>query len=130
MRIKIVATSKEILAKEDIKEVYVPTTSGIVGILPHYTNYVATLEIGEVKVRIGDDWQKFVINGGFVQVVKDEVLILADDAMQTDALVKSEIAEAITNAEQKLSSKLEPAELIRLEKILRYEKFKSQYVGI
>jgi F0F1-type ATP synthase epsilon subunit len=81
-------------------------------------------------VRIGNDWQKYVINGGFVQVVRDEVLILADDALQAEALVKTEIASAISNAEQKLASKLEPAELIRLEKILRYEKFKSQYVGM
>lgn len=130
MRIKIVATSKEILATDNVAEVYVPTTSGIVGILPHYTNYLATLEIGEVRVRIGNDWQKYVINGGFVQVVRDEVLILADDALQAEALVKTEIASAISNAEQKLASKLEPAELIRLEKVLRYEKFKSQYVGM
>lgn len=130
MQIKIIATNKVLLDATNVKEVYVPTSSGIVGILPQYTNYLATLDIGELKVLVGNDWSKYIINGGFVQVVKDVVLVLADDAMQPEALVKDEIQEAISNAEQKLSSKLEPAELIRLEKILKYEKFKSQYVGI
>lgn len=130
MLVKIVAPNREILAADNVDEVYVPTSSGIVGILKDYANYLATLEIGEVRVRTGKDWLTIIINGGFVQVVNNEVLILADDAMKPEELVKEEIETAIGNAEQKISGKLESQELIRLEKRLRYEKFKSKYVGV
>lgn len=130
MLVKIVAPNREILTADNVDEVYVPTSSGIVGILSDYTNYLATLEIGEVKVRIGKEWQTIIINGGFVQVVNNELMILADDAMKPEELVKAEIENAIGNAEQKISGKLEAQELIRLEKRLRYEKFKSKYVGV
>ncbi len=130
MLVKIVAPNREILTADNVDEVYVPTSSGIVGILSDYTNYLATLEIGEVKVRIGKEWQTIIINGGFVQVVNNELMILADDATKPEELVKAEIENAIGNAEQKISGKLEAQELIRLEKRLRYEKFKSKYVGV
>lgn len=130
MLVKIVAPNREILAADNVDEVYVPTSSGIVGILSDYTNYLASLEIGEVRVRTAKDWQTIIINGGFVQVVNNEILILADDAMKPEELVKAEIENAIENAEQKISGKLEAQELIRLEKRLRYEKFKSKFVGL
>lgn len=125
MKIKVVSSSLEIFASNEVKEVYVPTTEGEVGILPGHVNLVSTLEIGELKIRMGKGDKEIILNGGILQVKDDEVLVLADEASLSDELVKEEIDEAIISAEKQMSGKLEPAELIQLEKRLRYERFKQ-----
>jgi F-type H+-transporting ATPase subunit epsilon len=131
MKVKVISSSELILEEDNATSVYVPSTEGIIGILPGHANLVSTLQIGLLRIRTKDGrkWA-IVLNGGIVQVHKNEVLVLADEASKTDELVKEEVAKAIKDAEEKLSGKLEPQELIRLEKMLRYEKFKEKAAGL
>ena len=129
MKLKVISSTKNIFESDNIVELYAPCTEGIVGILPGYTNFISTLEIGVLKINDGKEIFKIILNGGMIQVVKDVILVLADEAMHTDALIKDEIEKAINDAQKKIASKIEPSELIRLEKQLRYEKFKEQQLG-
>ncbi len=129
MKIKVISSSKNIFESADVSEVYAPATEGIIGIMPGHTNFISTLNIGLLKIKEGKEVKKFILNGGLIQVVKDEILILADDAMPSEALMKEEIDAAISNAQKQLAAKIEPEELIRLEKMLRYEKFKEQQLS-
>lgn len=126
MKVKVISSTQEIFATEDALEVYAPTSSGIIGILPNHTNYIAPLEIGQLRIKVGKDEQKIVLNGGIIQVMDNEILVLADEATKSEAIIKAEVEKSIENAQKKLSAPLEPAELIKLEKLLRYEKFKQQ----
>lgn len=126
MKIKVISSSQHIFESDDVSEVYAPASEGIVGILPGHTNFISTLNIGVLRIREGKEVHKIILNGGMIQVVKDEIMVLADEAIKSDALVREEIEEAISSAQKKLSAKIEPGELIRLEKQLRYEKFKQQ----
>ena len=129
MTVKVVSTTQEIFNTTEAAEVYAPTTMGIVGILPHHTNYVATLDIGVLEIKIGNTKQRIVLNGGIIQVMNDEVLVLANEATKSEELIHEEIEQAINNAQKKLAAPLEPAELIKLEKLLRYEKFKQEHLN-
>ena len=128
MKVKVISSSKNIFEGDGVTEVYAPATEGIVGIMSGYTNFISTLNIGVLKIKQGSQITKIVLNGGMIQVVDDVILVLADEASQTDVLVKEEIEAAIENAQKQMASKIEPAELIRLEMMLRYEKFKQQQI--
>jgi F-type H+-transporting ATPase subunit epsilon len=130
MKVKVISSTKSIFESNDVSEIYAPATEGIVGIMPGHTNFISTLNIGLLKIKVGNVTTKIVLNGGMIQVVKDVVLVLADDATPSEALIKEEIETAISNAQKMMSSKIEPSELIRLEKMLRYEKFKEQQLGV
>jgi F-type H+-transporting ATPase subunit epsilon len=127
MKIRVISSSGEIFQSDNIKDVYAPAFEGEVGILPGHINYVSPLAIGEMRIRLGNgETKKIVLSGGIIQSKDDEVTVLADEASLSTELVKEEIAEAIKRAEEKLSGPLAPSELIQLEKLLRYERFKQQ----
>jgi F-type H+-transporting ATPase subunit epsilon len=129
MQVKIVSASQEIYRTEDATEVYVPTTDGIIGILPHHTNLITSLNIGLLRIKFKDlEEKQIVLNGGIMQVHENVVSVLADEAQLADDLVNIEIEKAIQDAEQKLSGTLEPTELIQLERQLRYERFKNNLI--
>lgn len=128
MKLKIVSSSQELLTTDKVDAVFVTTTDGEIGLLPGHVNLVATLEVGEMRYKHNGEFHPVLISGGIVQFKDDEILILADEADLPDNLVKEEISSAIRNAEEQLSGELEPAELIQLEKKLRYEKFKERRV--
>lgn len=125
MFLKIVSSSKKLFEAE-IEEVYVPGSKGQMGILKDHENMISTLDVGQVRIKSSKGEEIFIINGGFVEIKDDSVTILADEAESTKDLVQKEIGEAIKLAEGKIASELPPAELIRLEKQLRYERLKRE----
>lgn len=126
MKLKIISQSKAVYEGE-VKSIQLPSKQGEMGILPGHINLTSLLEIGTIKVIDQFDKEKiFAINGGIVDIKGDNVLILANEAVLSDELMKQEIDEAIKKAEEKLASKLEPTELIQLEKQIRYEKIKRK----
>ena len=129
MKIKVIASSREIFASDQAQEVYVPATQGITGILPGHAKFISTLEIGELRIKLPQETKRIALNGGLIHVAKDEILILADEASLAEELVSEQISSAIANAEAKISGKLAPSELILLEKILRYERFKQGMIN-
>jgi F-type H+-transporting ATPase subunit epsilon len=133
MNIKIISPEKQIFQAQDIKEVYIPTTTGIIGVLPEHENLISTLAIGKIIIKTSNpklqtyNQDEVLIAGGILQIKNDEIIVLADEADLPHELIKEDIEEAIKRAEQKLSGFVEPSELIRLEKELRYHKFKQSY---
>lgn len=129
MKIKVISSSTILFESSDVAEVYAPATIGIIGILPGHDNYLSTLEIGTLKIKEKNGREeKIVLNGGLIQVQDDEVTVLADEASMAEDLLSEEIENAIKNAEKQIAGKLEPSELIKLEKMLKYEKFKKEQV--
>ena len=126
MKLKIISAQKVVFESEDSKSVSVPGGEGQMQILPEHENLVSTLDIGSVEVEEGSEKKEYFVNGGFVVVRDNEVLILVDDAAVPEEVVKEEIEKAIQNAQDKLSTITDPKELIQLEKQLRYERFKKE----
>jgi len=126
MHLKVVSPTKILFDETEINEVYVPGTNGEIGILKGHTNLVAALDVGIVKVKTISGAQNIIINGGFIQVTHDEILSLVDEGSLPQVLVVQEIEDAIKRAEKQISTEsLPPTELIRLEKELRYHRFRK-----
>jgi F-type H+-transporting ATPase subunit epsilon len=51
------------------------------GILPNHAPFVAELAIGEMKIKSNSDELKYFVAGGFLEIKDNNVVILADDAM-------------------------------------------------
>jgi len=128
MKVNVVSSTQEIYSTDDALEVYAPTSAGIVGILKDHANYIAPLQIGELRIKQKDTTERIFLNGGIIQVIDNDIMVLADEATKAADIIKDEVEQAITNAQKKLAAPLEPAELIKLEKLLRYEKFKQQHL--
>ena len=58
--------------------IQLPGIDGLFGILENHGNMVAALKKGQVKLVSEDETSFFEINGGIVEVLKNQVQILAE----------------------------------------------------
>ena len=95
-----IVTPEQIVLKEDVVQVTVPTKQGEITVLPNHIPLVATLQPGVVEV-IKADGQRDVmsLSGGFIEVLKDKVVILADTAERAEDLDFERIEDARKQAE-------------------------------
>jgi F-type H+-transporting ATPase subunit epsilon len=75
-----IVTPDRSLVREEVDEIQVPGSAGYLGILPGHTPLLATLAIGELWYRKGQEKVYLAIAGGFLEVLPDRVTILAQTA--------------------------------------------------
>lgn len=94
IEVDIVSQEKLLLSIPDADMVLIPGTEGMMGILPHHTPLISTLDYGEVVVRRGNAEEYIAVYGGIVEVRPTKVVVLADAADFTDEINLKEAEEA------------------------------------
>ena len=79
MRVSLVSP-ESILFEGDASAVVAPAYDGLVGILPRHAPFMALLGEGDLVVREAGSEHRFRVAGGFVQVVKNVVRVVAEKA--------------------------------------------------
>ena len=81
-------------------------TNGSLGILPNHASLLTTLEIGELRIIDNEgQTQQFALSGGFMEVINNEVIILAETAEHVD-IVDVQRAKASKEQAEKQIAKL------------------------
>ena len=93
LRLSIVTAEREVSSRDDVQRLIVPTTEGQITILPGHAALMASLDVGEMVAVGGGQQDPMVVHGGFIQVLRDEVTVLADAAESIDE-IDEERAEA------------------------------------
>jgi len=90
-----IVTPERVVLKEEITQITLPTKAGEITVLPDHIPLVSSLVPGviHVKKRNGED-EIMSISGGFLEVLKDKVVILADTAERAEELDMSRAEEA------------------------------------
>lgn len=95
---------------EQVESVYVPSSDGQMGVLPHHEKLLASLVEGEIKI-VKDKSEYFLaIGGGFMDIADNEVTILVSRAVHAHELNEQEIKKARESAEDILKGKAGDAE--------------------
>jgi F-type H+-transporting ATPase subunit epsilon len=96
-----IVTPERVVFREEIRQITVPTTSGEVTILPEHIPLVSILKPGVLEIKKSDDtWEIISVSGGFLEVMRDKIVILADTAERAVELDEQRIEEARTRAEE------------------------------
>jgi F-type H+-transporting ATPase subunit epsilon len=82
MRVSVISAERAVFDGE-ANAVVVPAYDGLVGILPRHAPFMTLLGKGVVTIRRSDGTQKVDVAGGFLQVAKDVVRIVARSASTT-----------------------------------------------
>ena len=106
-----IVTPDRSLAREEVDEVELPGSDGYFGVLPGHTPLLATLKVGELWYRIGQDKQYLAISGGFVEVLPDRVTVLAQIAERAEDIDVARAEAAKKRAEERLARAQSEAEL-------------------
>ena len=101
-----VATPERLVIDESVDEVVLPSVEGYMGVRPGHAPLLAKLDPGEISYRLGQETKYAATSGGFAEVLRDSVRVLAETA---------EHAEEI-DVERAERSKAKAEELLKTEK--------------
>jgi len=97
-----IVTPDKLLVKEQVDEVEIPGTEGYFGVLPGHTPMLASLAVGEMWYRKGQDKTFLSLAYGFAEILPDRVTILATLAERAEDIDVTRAEEAKRRAEQRL----------------------------
>lgn len=98
-----IVTPDRSLVREEVDEVQVPGSEGYLGILPGHTPLLATMKVGELWYRIGQEKHFLAIAGGFVEVLPDRVTVLAQIGERAEDIDVARAEVARKRAEDRLA---------------------------
>ena len=98
-----IVTPDRLLLKEQVDEVEIPGSDGYFGVLPGHTPLLASLAVGELWYRKGQEKTYISLAFGFAEVLPDRVTILARLAERADEIDVERAEEARKRAEQRLA---------------------------
>ena len=97
-----IVTPEKLVYQDEVDSVVLPGSEGELGVLPHHAPLVSTLGAGELRLRKGAIEESFAIVGGFVQVLPDKVVVMAETADMASEIDLEKAQEARRKAEQAL----------------------------
>ena len=97
-----IVTPDRSLVRQEVDEVQVPGAEGYLGVLPGHAPLLATLKVGELWYRVGQEKHFLAIAGGFVEVLPDRVTILAQIAERAQDIDLARAEAARKRAEDRM----------------------------
>lgn len=134
-----IVTPEKVVFRTEVKQVTVPTKTGEITVLPNHIPLVSALEPGVIELVTAAGEQEIIsVSGGFLEVLSDKVVILADTAERAEEIDVQRAEEARARAE-KLKTEAKHAddvsfadsaaqlakELARIKAVRRHKKIKN-----
>ncbi len=119
-----VVTIERAVYSDDINVLIAWGSEGQLGILPHHAPLMTMLQPGELIIRKSDSEIYMAVSGGFLEVLNNRVVILADACERAEEIDIRRAEEAKQRAEKLVSSQLGKADLAEAEAALRRSLFR------
>lgn len=99
-----IVTPERLLVKEQVSEVQIPAKNGYLGILPGHAALLSELGTGFLSYTIGSKKRFLSIQGGFVEVLPEQVRVLANVAEKAEEIDIEKVRRDLKNAEEQLEN--------------------------
>ena len=113
-QLEIVSPDRSVLT-EGVEEVVLPSVEGYFGVLAGHAPMLAQLAVGEVSYRLGQKRKHLAISGGYVEVLRGSVHVLARTAERAQEIDLERAMRAKEQARAALERDLGPDEFRRAE---------------
>ena len=98
-----IVTPERSLVSQQVDEVQLPGSEGYFGVLPGHTPLLATLQVGELWYRVGQEKHYLAIAFGFAEVLPDRVTVLAQIAERPQDIDVTRAEAAKKRAEERIA---------------------------
>ena len=102
LTVEIVTAERVVRVEQGVDVLIAPGSEGQLAILPRHAALMTTLDYGELIFRRGQDESSFAVTGGFMEVRRDRVTILADQAEAAEEIDLARAEAARARAEDRL----------------------------
>lgn len=79
LKVSVISPEKTLFEGE-VDALVAPAYDGEVGILPQHAPMMTLLGKGELRLGTGGSVGRFRVNGGFLQVIRDQVRVVTESA--------------------------------------------------
>jgi F-type H+-transporting ATPase subunit epsilon len=104
-----VVTPTHLVVRESVTEAQIPVRGGYIGVLPGHTPLLAEMGIGELTYNVGSRVQSCTAIGGFVEVLSDRVIVLADSAERSEEIDVARAQAALDRAQKRMANPNDPS---------------------
>jgi len=102
--LEIIATDR-VFFSEEVEHLVITAIDGLIGIMAGHEPLVTSLPTGELKYLVDGEWKYAAISEGFIQVMPDSSIILADTCELPEEIDIKRAQEARERAEERLRQK-------------------------
>ncbi|PWJ13432.1 F0F1 ATP synthase subunit epsilon [Ruminococcus flavefaciens] len=102
--LEIIATDR-IFFSGEVEHLVITAIDGLIGIMAGHEPLVTSLPTGELKYLVDGEWKYAAISEGFIQVMPDSSIILADTCELPEEIDIKRAQEARERAEERLRQK-------------------------
>lgn len=114
-----IVTPERIVYTKEVDMVSVKGVEGELGIMAGHVPFVTPLKVAPIRVKKDGNVEELAVHGGFIQVGKDKVVILAESAELSSEIDLSRAKAARERAERRLASKRDEFDHRRAELALQ-----------
>ena len=113
MQLEIV-TAERLVYSDQVNGVVAPGIEGELGILPQHSPLLTTLQAGELRImKEGQPDTYMAISSGFMEVMANRVVVLADTAERSNEIDEARAQEAVERAQEQLEHRASDIDLER-----------------
>ena len=110
IQLQIITAEREVFSGQ-VDALNAPGVEGQLGILPDHAPLMTVLQPGELTVRTGGEESYLALSGGYLEVLGNQVIILADAAEDVDEIDEQRAQQAVEQARQRIASRESDVEL-------------------
>ena len=114
-----ITTAERQVYGEEVDMLIAPGIDGQLGILPRHAPLMTILQPGELTIRRNGADSHFAVSGGFMEVLGDRVIILADACEHSEEINEERAQEAMRRAQERISNRPTDMQLERALTSLR-----------
>jgi F-type H+-transporting ATPase subunit epsilon len=117
-----IVTPEARVYSDTVDQVVIPTVEGEVGILPGHIPLLTQVDDGELRVTKNGQTEYLVVGGGFAEVERDRVRVLAEHAVTESTIDEKAVEAALQRAEAQLkeAESMDPNEFENLQSMVRF----------
>ena len=105
--LEVVTPARQVV-HEAVNEAQIPVLGGYIGVLPGHTPLLAEMGIGELSYHLGNRVVSCTAMGGFVEVLADRVIVLADRSERAEEINVARAEAARDRAQKRLATPNDP----------------------
>ena len=113
LSVELVTPERLLVDEQNVDMAIAPGVDGQLAVLPNHAPLITELEPGVIILRRDDTDQMLAVSGGFFEVLRNKITVLADTSERSTEIDLERAQAARDRALRELSAPLEPGDTLR-----------------
>ncbi|EIM73748.1 F0F1 ATP synthase subunit epsilon [Nitratireductor aquibiodomus RA22] len=109
---------ERLLVSQDVESVVIPGTEGELTVMATHAPTMTSIKPGVVAVAADGKTERYVVFGGFADILPDSCTVLAESAVHVDDINREDLARRIQDAREDIEDAKDHETRLRAEEFL------------